>query len=84
MKNEVVKTLVSIPCVIVVGIVDIVGTVFEMIFQIIRLLRWAFKLFSNAVFKSIEPLYKNKMDYGIKKANVNNDESCDYEIFEID
>lgn len=85
MKNRALKTLVSIPCVIVAGVVDIIGTVFEMIYQIVRLIRRLFKLFSNAVCKSIAPLYDDKVDYGIKKVNEENEvESKDYEIFEID
>ena len=87
MKNEGLKTLFSIPCVILFGCLDIIGTVFEMIYQLVRLIRRGFKLFVNMFLGSLTSLVglENDVDYGIVKAIDKNEvQSDDYEIFDID
>lgn len=65
--NKTLKTLLSIPVVIIVGVLAILEIVFEVVYQLVKLLRRGFKLFTNAFLKLAEPVYKGKWKAQIKE-----------------
>ena len=69
------KTLLSIPVVIIVGAFAIVEIVFEVVYQLVKLLRRGFKLFTNWFLKRVEPIYK-----GGWKAQIKEDDKDKIEI----
>ncbi len=69
------KTLLSIPVVIIVGVFAILEIVFEMVYQLVKLLRRGFKLFTDAFLKLVEPIYK-----GTWKAKIKEDGDNEIEI----
>lgn len=78
------KTLLSIPATIMVGILGIVEILFEVIYQISKLLRRGFKLFSKWVLKLLKPMYVGKWKAQIKEDDKDKIEivTFDYEIEE--
>lgn len=79
MKSKALRTLFSIPCVIILGCLDIIGTLLEMVYQVARLIKRGFNLFGNMVYTSFISLLEDKTDYGIEKPDKNN-----YEIFDVE
>ncbi len=63
------KTLISIPLTFIVGGLAIIEILFEMIYQLVKLLRRGFKLFTNGFLKLIKPVYIGKWKATIKKEN---------------
>ena len=65
--SKTLKTLLSIPVVIIVGVLAILEIVFEVIYQLVKLLRRGFKSFADAYLKMCEPIYKGKWKARIKE-----------------
>lgn len=84
MKNKTLKTLVSIPVVIIVGVLAILEVGFEVIYQLVKLARRGFKLFTDAFLKLVEPVYKGSWKVKIKEDVENKIEilTFDYELEE--
>ena len=76
MKN-LLKTLISIPLTIIIGGLAIIEIIFELIYQLVRLLRRVYKLGMNTFLKLVEPIYRGKW-----KAKVE-DEDKDITILEF-
>ena len=82
--SKTLKTLVSIPVVIIVGVLAILEIIFEVIYQLARLFRRGFKLFADAFLKMCEPIYKGKWKAKIKEDGDNEIEilTFNYELEE--
>ena len=78
------KTLLSIPATIIVGVFGIVEILFEVIYQVVKLLRRGFKLFSKLVLKLLKPIYVGRWKAQIKEDDKDKIEiiTFDYEIEE--
>ena len=71
------KTIISVPLTIIIGGLAIIEIGFEVIYQLVKLLRRGYKLASNAFLKLVEPVYKGKW-----KAKIDDDK--DIVILEFD
>jgi hypothetical protein len=76
--NKTLKTLLSIPVVIIVGVFAIIEIAFEVFYQLVKLVRRGFKLFTNAFIKLVEPMYK-----GGWKAKIKDDVDNEIEIITV-
>lgn len=65
------KTLLSIPVTIIVGVLAILEIVFEVVYQLVKLLRRGFKLFADWFLKMCEPIYKGGWKVKIKEDGDN-------------
>ena len=85
MKNKTLRTLISIPLTIIVGGLAIIEIMLEVIYQLVKLVKRAFKLGSNWFLEKIKPIYKGRWKAVIKQENDKDEVEIvtfDYELGE--
>ena len=76
MKSKILKWFLSMICVVVFGLLAIIETGIEMIYQLVRLIKHGYEGIIDLLLKLVKPVYDDELKTKTETKEVNNSEDC--------